>query len=1264
MKITSFILLAFLVITNCYSQDPVDIGTPESSPFQPGGDVQGSIQNSVNQATGKVFLSIPISSISSGSVSYGLGINYDSQSAFKTAKEQNLYNPTSTAGVGWTLSTPKIVVDNKQTATQDDDIFYLIDGTTSSKLICVNKEEYYWEFQLEKFAPWKITYHLGYPEVIQSGGGRSYTVFRELDYWSIIKEDGLTYNYGYTTNAQQNNDVPLSASNSKENVVAWGNWIGDSKQANGVKKTIAWNISRIIDQWGNKLDFEYELQESFQSGATKQTEASYLKKITSSKGASIQLAYNFKNINEYHEPHTEISEPDAYQERYEKKYLNSISVYNNSNQFINSYNLGYFLNGSGQNMKRYLGTITEVNYNNNQAYSLPSQQFEYYTSGVFQGGLKKVTYPAGGSVTYNYQNKPLFTNSPNRNLTYPDVAGHVFYSAFVSDNYNLYVTRTLNPVSGNKHQFRIYRVWWSGDGWERHEFIFPHLIEDAYPNNGERLKDFSAVLENNAYGFLFDKGTTADLYMFHLNKDGRTWKEQINTNLYVGDGSEPPVLMSGDDFIAVGSRHIGRIDGFVWNGTSWNAGIPITQGAGHYYYAATNNFILSLNKNGGSDMITGTSHQDNYYIHYLDAEKKWRTKSWSAAADPHIGGIQSRSQFYPSNSMTGIVAADNPELFLRWDTNYNLIGVDNVLGSYNDEFPIQPIANSMFTLHSSFYGMPLKSARFNGVNWNVSSLPSSSNYYAKLNFGEDMLFFQDHDMYTSFATGYHWYDPNYNSWNYNMLNGTGSIANSMANGINKEFVIAGNKIYKKSTQGVPTLLFNQIGSLQYHNHFTRTDGLSHAFVKESENINGGIYFRKSTFFYINKEDGLLSSINLGLQDVLRGTLKIGGYNPFMSPSSLWVQQPTSSSTFNGYLYRVIDDKFNNTIYDIVVDNIELDDDNGGVRKLQYVYNSPKPTSDNSVVYYGEVVVENKGFGASTIGKVKTIFNNGSTDLHMAGLPLEVHTFDKYNNFKQKTIKSWEKLHKSNSGIDLGYYLTLSSTAEMLYFDGQLVESQSNNTYNSNGQLSATSKTNSKGQVESQEIKYAYEQYPFVKDKNILKHVYESKTKLDGQVVDVARANWVNVNGKAYIKENWSGPNESQIRLNTDISVVDANGNILENHDGKGIYNSILNGYDNNYEVATITNAKHQDVLNQLDVTYAQLKELSTTNLKIELMKLYDRLPKAMISLTFYDDNGRVISRVNERREESFVYYDNYGRLHYITDAQGKVLELKEYNFGN
>jgi len=1214
----------------------MDIGTPTNSPFQLGGDISGTIQNSINQVTGKLAFSIPLASVTSGTVSYALNLGYDGSSSFKMAKEQNKYNPTSVVGVGWSLPISKIVVDNKQTTTRDDDTFYIIDGATNSKLICVDKLPTLYTFQLEKYANWKITYS---------------TTF---DSWTIIKDDGKTYSFGQG-----------SSGNSREYMSVWGNWIGDSNQNPNGQSTIVWNLSEIGDQWNNFIKFNYELVEGRQNLSQvmyKHTEASYLKEIISSKGAKIKLYYGEKGFDEYYEPHREKDEPDAYQERYEKKYLENVEIFNNNNEIVTSYNLGTTLNDSNSlnNKKRYLINITQSIHNNGQISTMPSQIFEYHTSGTFMGGLKKINYPSGGSVTYNYNYKLLFNNGADKFKTpFLSVAGYVFHSVLVKDNYILYVRRSSTPITGDKYRYKFFRFWWNGEQWESNEYTFPHLMNT-------NMDGFASVLKEDFYGFMFDTGQHADLYMFHKNKDGQSWKFDQSSSMYIGDG--PPTLMAGNNFIALGRHHTGRIDGFVWNGSGWSAGLPLNQGVGQYYYAATNNFILSLNEDGGPDMLTGGNYNDNYYIHYLDAENKWQRKSWSAFAQPRINGIENPSHFYPGNSISGFVADDNPELFLRWDSNYNLIAIDNdVLGSYNDLNYIVPVNSSMFTIIYYWDKGPLKSARFNGVNWSVTDFPMYNKQRA--NFGLDFITYKNDDSNQIMLKEY---SPNTHSWGNKNLNYFPWYTSPQVHGINSEFFFARNKILKKTALGVPYYPIIEIGTLEFDNGFTYSDGLSHSYVKEVQyTSDGGLAsseFKKGTYFYINKETGSLSSINLGLKDYLKGNIKLGGYTPFMSPKAMWVKSIGTGNNINTHLYRIIDDKFNESITDIVIGSISLNDDNGNIRKISYNYYSPNSSSDNDVTFYGEVVVENKGFGTSSIGKIKKIFNTGTEDVQMTGLQLEEQILDVNNNLKRKTTNTWKKYiktaHNGSFQVDLSHYIGLESKKEELFFNTYSIENLTNFSYNSKGQLSSTNKTNSKGQTERQNIRYAHEQYNFMRDKNMLADTYETTTFLDNEVVNVKRNIWTNTNDHTYIKEKFSGPSISQLRLNSEITNVDNLGNLLETSDGKNIFNSILKGYSNLYEVASIVNAKHQDVVNELDVTYDQLQNLSSSSLKIELMKLYDRLPNAMISLTFYDDNGRVINRVNERKEETFIYYDDYGRLDYVTDGYGKVLEKKEYNFGN
>ncbi|TXD83313.1 hypothetical protein ESY86_10320 [Subsaximicrobium wynnwilliamsii] len=247
---------------------------------------------------------------------------------------------------------------------------------------------------------------------------------------------------------------------------------------------------------------------------------------------------------------------------------------------------------------------------------------------------------------------------------------------------------------------------------------------------------------------------------------------------------------------------------------------------------------------------------------------------------------------------------------------------------------------------------------------------------------------------------------------------------------------------------------------------------------------------------------------------------------------------------------------------------------------------------------------------------------------------------------------------------LSHYANLISSKSELFFESYSVEILTNYSNNPKGQISSISKTNSKGQTEQKDVRYAHEQYSYVRDKNMLLDTYETKIKIDNEIIGIERNIWVNSGGKIYVNKKLAGPSTNQLLVNGETTYVDNFGNSLELNNGKNVFSSSLRAYANLYEVASVVNAKYIDVVNELDITYAQLQNLNTSVLKLELMKLYNRLPNAMLSLTFYDDSGRVINRVNERQEESYIYYDNHGRVDYITDGYGKVLEKKEYNFNN
>ena len=1268
-NIILFITLPLLGLSQSGNPTVDDIATPKF-----GSGIEQDAQSSVTSSTGKVSTSVPIANISANSVSFPISLSYNGENVFDQAQKQNKYEPTGILGVGWSLQMPRIVADTKQTGNREDDTFYLLDGTNNTKLICTKKTvppaltrgNVIWEFEMEKYAPYKIKYYKSNIDFNFGGPTGDGFVETTLDYWVITDEKGIQHFYGQNDNA-------------RENLIAWGNWIGDSKETSGTSKhTIAWNINKISDQFNNQILFTYEKTEQrVNTSGLKHTEASYVKKVSSSNGQNVVFAYDNKQSFEYYEPHKEQSEPDAYQERYEKRFLQNIRIYDRKNNLQLTHDLGYLISNesSVNNKKRYLTSITEISPSGTR---LPSQEFEYYLSGDFKGGLKKVISPMGGSTTYNYSKKLLFQNNNDYWIAGSLTGIYTTIARYVGDNYSLKLEVQGNysfpndyPLNGDKN-VRLVRDFWTGSRWKRTEYKIPRKVQfrtngffnDFYMNNVKFAfgEDYYAML-------VYDKGTDrGSLYLFHLNQDGITWSENSYSNLLLeaNDGDEEPALMSGEDFVALGTSRTGRVYKYLWNGNRWDTS-TLNLGNRQYFYGANNNFILILDEDGGTDYLTGRSHTDNYYVHYLDAERKWNTKSWSSSLDPYIGQISKASFFYPSNSMTGFVADHNPEFFIRWDENFNVVAVEsNVLGTVEDRFPLTSAGGGLFVLHRKWDSGPLtpiKAVRFNGVSWDIQNLNARS----LLAISENAVLSRESVNGASYTHVLSTYNPNSssNKWTQTPLNSTYSnIEQPTAYAMANDLFISGQAIYRRTNTGI-----SYIGDYNPYQYTTKaaSGGYDYVYAEFKESRNGDFY--RASMFYIDKKDGALKSILLGQENLDTyhqgiqnwGTVNFGGNRPYFGRNTFL----DNNQKFN----RIIDNQIGQNIYDIVVSEIQINDDRGQVRKTQYTYDDFNALPDDKTVFYGKVTMTNKGLGSSTLGKTVSYFNNGKNDITLGGFPLRTETFKGVSTLVKKSSSTWKKYFKNhiNSAskiVGTGYYSRITQQYEELRFSGnKLIKNTTSNSYNNIGILTSTQKTNSEGLLEKSTIKLGYEQYNFMKDKNMISYPYETKNIIDGNEESVSRAVWSEDNGKINLVENISGPNAQKLRADNKMSAFDSKGNILEINNSNGIFNAMLYGNSGFNKVASISNATYQDVINSLDVSYSQLQNLNNIQLKTELLKLYDRLPNSMINLNLFDSNGRIITSIDERMQETNFYYDDFGRLEYVTDHDDKVLKKNIYNYG-
>ncbi|MGH7596430.1 MAG: hypothetical protein ACREOI_08760 [bacterium] len=167
--------------------------------------------------------------------------------------------------------------------------------------------------------------------------------------------------------------------------------------------------------------------------------------------------------NEYPVP------PDQRIQRYfQSKFLDEIWVKDKSSVVTQKYDLDYIVADvlSFGRSKRYLTKIQVKDGNGNKA--LPSTTFEYYgvngvPSGANRAALKKLFYPDGGEVSYDYSYQTVnnvaldFTKQYSSSL-YPIVDANLLISGLSGTDF--YVAKVSN---GTSSFLKVYR--WGTKGW-------------------------------------------------------------------------------------------------------------------------------------------------------------------------------------------------------------------------------------------------------------------------------------------------------------------------------------------------------------------------------------------------------------------------------------------------------------------------------------------------------------------------------------------------------------------------------------------------------------------------------------------------------------------------------------------------------------------------------------------------------------------------------------------------------------------------------
>ncbi len=1154
--------IAFLYIsTHAVAQDEAT-AAPAVKTFALESDIMGAASNSVNLFTGNVTFPVNLIALPGhNNLNASVSMSYNS-SVRQQAGTWNRESATGITGLGWSLEMPKIVADYKQTGAKEDDEYYLLQNGSSNKLIRTNAAydneagAHYYEYATRNYQFWKIRYYYDNYEV--KGNGFSGGVNK----WVITTDDGTKYIYG----------DQYSGRNTVQYMVRWSNWMGNSAQINGQSRlAFEWNLSQIVNVWNEKVTYEYEQVEQYvgSTAGQKHTEASYVKQITDVYGRKVQFFYNEKDAKFYVEPHTERAEPDAYQEQYEKKYLDHIDVVQEDGSKLLSVHLTYSTLIGNSGLDKML--LTGITQRSGNGKTQPGMSFTYYTdNSALRGFIQKVTYPAGGTVTYSYTGKTIPRS--NRELVINAPAGYAEPKIYQGEDYVAVVWRQLG--SGDSHDgsfkdLKLYVYTWVGE-WKE-QYIGPvGSVELTEAGAFQDYKNFQVAMQKDFFAVLTRMGSGAsNCYIVYRNQANR------------GEWTAYPVLNTMIGYVGLttmvsGTNYIGLAPQIVTDGT--NPGILFTYTGdgftqtslnlpyGNYNYGGTNNYFIC---HGSYEQTFAYDNQ--LYFYYLTEDRKWVAKN----LDDVKFSSANRSFWYASNSMAVVMAQGNPEYPYLWDFSYNMFFRDETnvdggptFGQVSDLAPVYIENNSMV-------GMFGHLARYDGWNWYSvfadCQASFSENYYS---YGDDYVVRPRYSLSDGwYRGGIMAFDPNQLAWQPDVaLNGT-NAGQDVANAGN-DYYYYGNGYYYKKTNG--TWEKKVTYSLPIHRTFIPVGGNPRFDVIVGINP---FDIQKVVIF----KNGEITERYLGGQRLIDKTRKfvshgVGSETIVSFPNTYANHVDARSLRLN----RLVNDDIAGQQVDYPVAYVTVND---GIqdRYVSYKYEISTAYFDPSgnSAQYNEVsiVPGSSNPDDHPYGYTKYFFNNGYSgpengypvlSTYWQGMPYETRVYDNNDQLISSdktdyTIYSKNILNGDGNLVYTSHFVRPTGTITTK--DG--ITTSTSNTYDLNTGLvreSTMQDYNSKQNQFKTTYKYFWEQYDPARAMNILSPVIQTRKSVStasGELVtDVMAVTWKSWNNvyaphKTYQWKrtgsadfdfsSWSGtgePTAGWLKL-IQIDLVDALGNPIQ-----------------------------------------------------------------------------------------------------------------------
>ncbi|WP_271765053.1 hypothetical protein [Aquimarina algiphila] len=249
-----------------------------------------------------------------------------------------------------------------------------------------------------------------------------------------------------------------------------------------------------------------------------------------------------------------------------------------------------------------------------------------------------------------------------------------------------------------------------------------------------------------------------------------------------------------------------------------------------------------------------------------------------------------------------------------------------------------------------------------------------------------------------------------------------------------------------------------------------------------------------------------------------------------------------------------------------------------------------------------------------------------------------------------------------------------------YFDDKAVETKKTYSYNEKYLPESTTVTSSDN--DKALINYTY--YPFDQEDNVSNLPYMSDLVSQNRITepilsktyrgnDLIQTQLTNYN-KGVTTSNLVLPkslaiakgvitNENPLTESVMFEKYDDKGNILQYKKTNGMVTSYVWSYNKIYPVAKIENATFLEVAIALGISENALINFSDNSLS-SLNSLRTSLPSAMITTYMYEPLIGMINETSPKGYKMEYIYDEFNRLEFVKDHEGKLISENKYNYKN